>query len=87
MAVIPHRDVGVDHPPGLLRRLTQTLEKRLPIKLVAINQVAEVATAHHVINRSGIFNSQRERHGGRVSRVDTPAVNSSIIGSTLSRTN
>jgi hypothetical protein len=85
MVVITHQDVGVNHPPRLLGRLAQTLEKCLPIGVVAKDQVVVVASAHHVINRSRILNSQRASHSGRVPRVDTRAVNSSILAPTLLR--
>jgi hypothetical protein len=55
----------------------------LPIGLRAKNQLAVVASAHHVIYRSGILNYQRGMHGRRVWRSDARAVSSSIIGSTL----
>jgi hypothetical protein len=72
MVVISHQDVGMDQPPRLLRRLPQTLEKCLPVRIVAKNQVAVVTSAHHMINRSGILNSQRARHVMRVLALTLP---------------
>jgi len=37
-------------------------QQRLPVRVLAENGLAPVAPIHHVINRSGILNSQLARH-------------------------
>ena len=59
---IGHQAVGMNLPSGFLTRLGQGLEKVLPIHVVQKDVFAAVATVHHMINGTGIFDSDFARH-------------------------
>jgi len=62
MIVVSHEHVGVNLPAGLLTRLTQRLQKALPVPVILENLLPVVAARHDVIHRSRILNAKRTCH-------------------------
>src|SRR5439155_10572230 len=60
--VVTHQPVGVNLPAGLLARLTQRLQKALPVPVILENLLPAVATGHHVIHRFRILNAKGTCH-------------------------
>ena len=62
MEVVGHQAAGMNLSCGFLTRLGQGFEKVLPIHVIQKDVFAAVATAHHMINGIGIFDSDLARH-------------------------
>jgi hypothetical protein len=56
------RSVGLHLPAGLLAGSRQGLQKVFPIQIIAKNLLPPIASAHQVVNRSLVLNSQLARH-------------------------
>jgi hypothetical protein len=63
MEVIRHEAIGMHLKTSLLARLGQGLEKIVPIHIIQENLVPAVASAHDMVNGSGVLNSEFAWHG------------------------
>ncbi|MDA1275833.1 MAG: hypothetical protein O2960_17600 [Verrucomicrobia bacterium] len=56
-------------PVGLLARLGQSLDELMPVHVTQEDVFTLISTAHDVINRAGIPDSQFTRHAGRIAII------------------
>jgi hypothetical protein len=62
MIVVAHQTKGMHLPVGLLACLSQGLDEVVPVHVVKEDVLTLVSTAHHVIHRSWILESELARH-------------------------
>ena len=66
VVMVGHQRVGVNGPAASSGSLLERPQKRLSVFIVQVDRVSAVAFALHVVNRSGVFDSQGPAHAGRV---------------------
>jgi len=64
--VIPHESKAEDLPPVSIHRPRESIHKSLVVCLVADNVVPPVAARHHMIDRTGEFETQRSSHASNL---------------------
>jgi hypothetical protein len=57
----------MDLPAGLAAWLVQRLQKTPPIQIVTKDWLTPVAAIHHMVNGTGVFDTQFTRHAVRPS--------------------
>ncbi len=62
MKMIQHETIGVNLPAGLGANFAQRGKEPFSVGVVVENRLAVVATIHHMINRTGIFQPQLPGH-------------------------
>ena len=62
MSMIDHQGVRMNDPTGTITSLSQGLKKQFAIVAITKYLTLTIATTHHVINRTCIFNSWFSRH-------------------------
>jgi hypothetical protein len=55
--MIPHQDVSMDRPTGLLASLTHGLQKKAAVRIVLEDVLPVIAARHDMIHGAGIFDS------------------------------
>ena len=63
MKMITHQTVGVYLPVTLRAYFSKSLDPKLAIRVAMDNCFAMIPAAHHVIDRTGIFDSDLAGHG------------------------
>ena len=58
MEVISHQAISMRLPSGFLADFGESLQKILPIHIVQENVFPPVATTHHVVDATGVLDSQ-----------------------------
>jgi hypothetical protein len=75
MKVIGQEAQRMHLPARLGARLTEGIEETLPVWVIQKNQFPAIPAIHHVVNRPGIFHSQRTGHRPTLA-TPNPCVNS-----------
>ena len=69
---LPLRAISRNLETGLLTGLRQGLQEILPIHGVEKDVAFAIGATHHVIDRTGIFDSQFARHGDKIIKDTAP---------------
>ena len=56
------QDPSMNFPTVALANLTQLLQEKKRVGIVIENKLTAIAPSHHVIDRTGIFDSERTSH-------------------------
>ena len=62
MKMVGHQTIRMHLPSTPDTRFPQRLHKALPVAIILEDRFASITTIHHVIDRSGILDSQFARH-------------------------
>jgi hypothetical protein len=63
MKMVAHQTIGTHLPVCLLTRFGKCLEEILPVHIILIDALSPVPSAHHMVDSSGIIDSQLPWHG------------------------
>ena len=66
----PYDAKKIEQPAGLVTRLTESVQKTLPILVILEDGFLPVAAIQRMINRSGIFHPQLPHHARKPARSE-----------------
>jgi hypothetical protein len=60
--MITHQTIGMNLPTRTLTRLPERPQKSSPVLIIEKNSLLAVPSAHHMVNRPSVFDSQLSGH-------------------------
>jgi hypothetical protein len=60
--MVGHQAIGMYLSTGLLARLGESLNKIVPIYIIKINALAAIPSAHDMVHRTRVLDTQFARH-------------------------